>query len=364
MNARPIVYLVVDDLSAEGIGGVACTRHLVDRISPCVDLRFFRMADFAAWRRVRSQWIRAVIMNVLLAFRRFPPGSVVLVDAAYARETCLAVRVWKAWSGVNVFGIVHHFTFNVKPAGWGRRLFRECERFFTSGLQQVFVNSQSTRDQVIAFLEHPTPVHRFWVPKRRSVTAAKTKADNPEAPVRFLFVGSVDLRKGVDQAMDAVLAYEGKRRIEFRVVGRLADWGGFPSRVKELLERDHAGRISLLGHLGGEKLADEFATADAFLFPSHWEGYGMAVEEALDCGLPVITYNVGAVPELVDDSCGWLVPDGDVNGLTRAIAECAENNVLRHSKSAAARTKAARIDALREPMEKPFLEVLSHVATL
>lgn len=359
MKRRPIVYFVVDDLSAEGIGGVACTRYLVAKLQTECELRLISLSTSLPWRRVRSQWLRAAIMNVCLAAQRFPTGAFVLLDAAYARETCLALRVWKLRNRVRLCGIVHHFTFNVKPLGLGRRLFRQCEKWFTAGMDEVFVNSRSTRDQVAAFLACPVPIHRFWVPKPEVKRSPATGSGHATGtPVRFLFVGSVDSRKGADEAAQAVIAYQGERPIVFRIAGRVADWGGFAKRFAELVKNDTHGRIVQLGHLDAESLADEFMQADAFLFPSHWEGYGMAVEEALSYGLPVITYDVGAVPELVDTECGWLAPDHDVDSLTRAITECAGNDELRRRKSLRALARAGELNAARKPMEAPFLRML------
>ena len=358
MRNRPILCFLVDDLSVEGIGGVACTRHLVATLASECDLQLIPVSGFYPWKRLRSQWIRAAVMNVWLAFLRFPKGAFVVLDAAYARETCLALRVWKIRSRVRMFGIVHHFTFNVKPQGAGRLLFHQCEKWFTAGMDEIFVNSRSTHDQVAAFLSVPVPIHRFWVPKPGgTATSAKPRGRAPGSPIRFLFVGSVDSRKGADQAAEAVIAYRGERPIEFRLVGSVADWGGFSKRFADLLRTDVERRITALGHLDANSLAKEFSQADAFLFPSHWEGYGMAVEEALSNGLPVITYNVGAVPELVDSENGWLVPDNDVAALAKAVAECAEDDTLRLRKSSCALARAAELQAAREPMEAPFLRV-------
>ena len=63
--------------------------------------------------------------------------------------------------------------------------------------------------------------------------------------------------------------------------------------------------------------------ARALVLPSFAEGLPVALMEALALGRPVVTTYVGGIPELVTDGvCGWLVPVGDVDQLSRAISEC------------------------------------------
>ena len=68
--------------------------------------------------------------------------------------------------------------------------------------------------------------------------------------------------------------------------------------------------------------------------PSHKEALGVANMEALASGLPVISTNVGGIPEVLDQGkCGWLVEPGDSKELAKAITECIKNNELRIQKS-------------------------------
>lgn len=74
-----------------------------------------------------------------------------------------------------------------------------------------------------------------------------------------------------------------------------------------------------------KQLAQIYTAADVFVNPSIEETMGLVTVEALACGTPCVVYNATAVPEAVDESCGVVVPAGDVNGLCKAITDVAES---------------------------------------
>lgn len=79
-------------------------------------------------------------------------------------------------------------------------------------------------------------------------------------------------------------------------------------------------RISLVGETSSRSvLKRHYRRADLFVLPTEYEGYGMAVAEAIASGLPVISTPTGAIPELVGDKAGILVPPGNVPALASAL---------------------------------------------
>jgi glycosyltransferase involved in cell wall biosynthesis len=75
--------------------------------------------------------------------------------------------------------------------------------------------------------------------------------------------------------------------------------------------------VSVVERPGDEALADLMAGADAFVLPSHWEGFGLTALEAMGCGAPVIVSDRGALPEVVGD--GGLVSEPTAAGLREAL---------------------------------------------
>ncbi|MCC9000802.1 MAG: glycosyltransferase family 4 protein [Candidatus Contendobacter sp.] len=98
-----------------------------------------------------------------------------------------------------------------------------------------------------------------------------------------------------------------------------------------------SARIEFLGQLDEAALALEYRRADGFVLPSHHEGYGMALAEALARGLPIISTKAGAIPDTVPADAGLLVSPGDEAALAEALARVMTEPELRQRLAAGAR---------------------------
>lgn len=81
------------------------------------------------------------------------------------------------------------------------------------------------------------------------------------------------------------------------------------------------------------------AAADVFVLPSVFEGLGVALLEAMACGVPVVASNVGGIPDIVTDGYnGLLVGAGDVKGLAESVIKILSDETLRKRLSEGALT--------------------------
>ena len=134
-----------------------------------------------------------------------------------------------------------------------------------------------------------------------------------QRPLQLLAVGSIVPRKAYD--------------ILVRALGPLADrdWrltiAGPTDRSAEALaalQRGHArDRLAAIASLSlgavstSERLAELYASADVFVMPSLYEGYGMVLAEAMARGLPIVCTTGGAAAETAPDAAAIKVPPGD-----------------------------------------------------
>lgn len=149
-------------------------------------------------------------------------------------------------------------------------------------------------------------------------------------PVRyFLFVGRLVRAKGVFEILEAYSMLDPVIRNEVGLVfaGDGADKG-------ELIRRSARFRsapISFPGFVQRDALPSYYAFADALLFPTHSDPWGLVVNEAMSCGLPVIASRVaGCTPDLVQDgSNGFVIDPRNSSQLAAAMSRLALDSSLR-----------------------------------
>lgn len=169
-----------------------------------------------------------------------------------------------------------------------------------------------------------TLAQAFAVPPRRVAVAVPGVDPAPVATgsggrPRLLCVGTITPRKG---HLVLVEALAGLRDLDWDLV-----CAGSPDRdpttaaaVREAISRhDLDDRVTLAGELDDAALAAAYAGADLLVSASLFEGYGMALAEALARGLPIVASSGGAVAETVPPDAGLLVLPGDAPALVSAL---------------------------------------------
>jgi glycosyltransferase involved in cell wall biosynthesis len=99
-------------------------------------------------------------------------------------------------------------------------------------------------------------------------------------------------------------------------------------------------RVAVLGAVPPERIIELYLASDVFVLASRFEGYGMALAEAIAHGLPVVSTMTGAIPDTVPAGTGLLVPPDDVAALAQAlrrlIGDCDQRQQLATNARAAA----------------------------
>lgn len=125
----------------------------------------------------------------------------------------------------------------------------------------------------------------------------------------IFFVGRVEEAKG------AVEMYELAKRfpnLTFELVGQVSD---------AVAGWEKPDNVLLPGGMPHKKVIESLDKADLFLFPSHSEGFSVALMEAMARGIPAVATDVGANADMLADGCGIIVPKGNVDAMEQALLQ-------------------------------------------
>jgi glycosyltransferase involved in cell wall biosynthesis len=251
------------------------------------------------------------------------PGDVLLVDGlAYGAMPQRAIRGIAA----PIVALCHHPLCLETGLDPSRMLaLRESERQALALADHVIATSETTGELL---------VQEFSLePRRLTIAAPGTdwarRAPGGGRPPILLAVGSIIPRKAFCLLVEAL---DGLQHLDWRL--RLVGASGrspptAAALVEQIAANGLASRVDLLGELSGPDLETAFATSDIFVSPSVFEGYGMALAEAMAHGLPIVMTSAGAASATVPDAVALKVSPLDSIGLREALREIIVDAELR-----------------------------------
>jgi glycosyltransferase involved in cell wall biosynthesis len=235
--------------------------------------------------------------------------------------------------------------------------------------ERVLTVSESVRRDVLAIL-HADPARVEAIPlgvaarfaPADAAAVERVRARHGLTRPYLLFVGNLEPRKNLPGLLDA---YRRVRRLhpeppDLAVAGGVAWRSG--ALVAALRAEDLGETVRTLGYVDAEDLPALYSGAEAFVFPTFWEGFGLPVLEAMACGAPVVTSRTSSIPEVAGEAAVLVEPrscDSIAEGILKVIGSAAHREELRRRglaqaarfewRRTATSTLAAYAAALRGP---------------
>ena len=134
-------------------------------------------------------------------------------------------------------------------------------------------------------------------------------------PKRYILnVGSIEERKNVMLAVEALKDID--EDVSLVIVGKHTT---YTNKVLDYVEKNNLQqRVLIINGLPFEDLPTVYQMAETFVYPSRYEGFGIPIIEAINCGLPVVACTGSCLEEAGGEDCLYVSPD-DVKGMAEAL---------------------------------------------
>jgi len=234
-------------------------------------------------------------------------------------------------------------------SGQSKRILQHLSRREKQSMEKarkVFVPSQYTAgavQNIYGIAAEKIQVAALGIDFKRWQEVLRSAADLPKQGPEILCVAKQYKRKGIADLLRAFArVYERMSNVHLTVAGD----GPLYRQNRNLAGQLGMGKnVTFTGDITDRaRLAAYYKRADVFCLPSYHETFGLVYLEAMASALPVVAYRAAAVPEVVDDDCGILVPPGNISALAKALTNLLTNEHKVKKMSAAGRQKAMQMN--------------------
>lgn len=316
------VFVVAGALPPPVTGKTAVTAIVCDRLRAVgIELGVINIAavDLGRSLRTRLRRLLRVIggLHALSRMRRLRGGCLYLSISGGGGQVYEIAFLILARS-FGMLPILHHHSFAYLDSR--SRLASVLVR--VAGRSAIHVTQSLRMAERLNELYHAERVHA--VSNAVFLVNGKTLSPLLRSELRMVgFISNITVEKGIFEFLELMAAAKTKN---LPIKGKIA--GPFQSPTLERVVSRHLATLENVEYVGPKYGADKeafFAEIDTLVFPTSYanETEGIVNHEAMRHGIPVIAYGRGAIPEIVDNSCGLVVaPDAPFVSLSLAQIEC------------------------------------------
>jgi len=206
-------------------------------------------------------------------------------------------------------------------------------------INQLYVKSDKTFDDSKIKVITPGVNLQVFQPGNRSKAKEKLSLSSGKM---VLYAGRVEPLKGIDIAINAISKLELNEVVDLIVVGGDSTSDTIVAELKELARSFGIYKqVKFVGSVRQSLLAEFYRAADALIFPSYYESFGLVALEAMASGTPVVASRVGGLPQLIKNGeTGYLVPFRCPESFTEKLEVILSNPILQDAIGASARRDA------------------------
>lgn len=295
------------------------------------------------------------VASVLLQYSKIFPGAIFIKSTSSVNKIsnliefllCISKLTWLLIKNsdliVHIHGASYHsfyrkyFIFKICKWFSPKIIFHihggEFNKFYEKSSERVknyIEDFISNADQIIClspewkifFLENFNPKKIDIVPN--IISYPTIQANKLNDTFNFLFLGRISENKGIWLLVDVIIDHKKmlSGKCKFFIGGN-----GEKDKLEELISKNDLGNvIEYIGWVSDEKKNNYFNKANAYILPSYSEGLPISVLEAMSYGLPILSTNVGGIPEVVKDNVnGYLIHSGNKKELIDKILYIVNN---------------------------------------
>jgi len=308
-----------------------------------IEVCYITWSDFKldAYMTGRFVWrLRYVCRSLWLSFVVWRSSGVVFVDGWMAPY----LIPWALFTKRSVLLMVHHLLWPLEKRGVSRVWVKCGEKLLIHKSKRILTVSQSSCRQIQALQKELKDIDCIppGFERKKKLDSVREEA---RKEIVLLFVGYVTRVKGVLDLVKAVSLLSQKTAWKLNIVGSSSSEPETLNELKRIIsDMGLEGKVQLHGRVEKDRLQGLYQSADIFILPSYWEGYGIVFIEAMSMGLPIISTTAGAIPEVVTHhKTGLLVEAGDIQGLSKSIERLINSSEMRESMGQAGKNIAKRV---------------------